>query len=182
MMAARGNAANKMKAEKKAKEKAQRDSKSGDGLISAEDLEKFQAEQDAIKPNKWLDPEYGSNPISRAWMRASQKIRNFAYGDNFGGESESLPRERSDRPGVCGVLSMILITHPHRRLRSLLYRHCRSFGGYANLPRGGDGRQCKLGRLNYPLHLHSGGRAEDPVRGLGLLEVLGGGGVEVEQL
>eukprot|EP00519_Triparma_laevis_P000346 CAMPEP_0182518416 /NCGR_PEP_ID=MMETSP1321-20130603/44227_1 /TAXON_ID=91990 /ORGANISM="Bolidomonas sp., Strain RCC1657" /LENGTH=45 /DNA_ID= /DNA_START= /DNA_END= /DNA_ORIENTATION= len=45
MMAARGNAANKMKAEKKAKEKAQRDSKSGDGLISAEDLEKFQAEQ-----------------------------------------------------------------------------------------------------------------------------------------
>ncbi|GMH73103.1 hypothetical protein TrST_g10235 [Triparma strigata] len=85
MMAARGNAANKMKAEKKAKEKAQRDSKSGDGLISAEDLEKFQAEQDAIKPNKWLDPEYGSNPISRAWMSASQKIRNFAYGDNFGG-------------------------------------------------------------------------------------------------
>eukprot|EP00518_Triparma_eleuthera_P013548 CAMPEP_0182474830 /NCGR_PEP_ID=MMETSP1319-20130603/26359_1 /TAXON_ID=172717 /ORGANISM="Bolidomonas pacifica, Strain RCC208" /LENGTH=87 /DNA_ID=CAMNT_0024675765 /DNA_START=146 /DNA_END=405 /DNA_ORIENTATION=- len=87
MMAARGNAANKIKAEKKkAEEKSRekRESKLGaDGFglngISEEELAKLNT-----PPNKWLDPKYGRNPMSRGWMRISTKIREFAYGERFG--------------------------------------------------------------------------------------------------
>jgi len=36
------------------------------------------------KPDKWRDPELANNVVSRGWMMLSKKIREYAYGENFG--------------------------------------------------------------------------------------------------
>ena len=85
-MAARGaNAAKKIRESKieeakKAKGKGKKDASSDDD--DSDDEEGGSSKE--VKPDKWRDPAYGSNPISRAWMRLSSKIRVFAYGERFG--------------------------------------------------------------------------------------------------
>ncbi len=83
-MAARGNAANKMKKAEREKEDKERRKIVKDDAITEDDLIKFAEEQAAKPKDKWRDPECAGNSVSRAWMKVSAKIRDVAYGERFG--------------------------------------------------------------------------------------------------
>ena len=83
MMAARGNAANKIKQSAEEK-RAEKEIRKKSEAITDEDIAELMARENNKPKDKWRDPELSKNPISKGWLTLSAKIRDFAYGEKFG--------------------------------------------------------------------------------------------------